>query len=84
MTRVADKNGNPIEGLSRDSNHGLVVHDPIGFAKYMKEKERVEDIEGLKKDVSEIKDMMSAILKAINGIPNTQTSSTDATISNNN
>lgn len=79
MTRVVDKNGSPIEGLIRGSNHGLSVHNPVAHAKYMKEKERIEDLERLKTDVAELKGILSNILEAINGISNTKTSNTSTT-----
>jgi hypothetical protein len=68
MIKVADNNGNQIEGLMRDpSSQGLVVQSPDKYAKYLKEKERAEDVERLKTDVQEIKGMLGQILKAING-----------------
>lgn len=83
MTRVVDKNGTPIEGLTRGETFGLVVHNPAGHAKYLKEKERIEDMDRLKTDVNELKGMMSKILEAINGISNTQTSHSSTTGINN-
>ncbi len=67
MTRVLDKNGNVVEGLSRESGQGLSVCNPAGHAKYLAEKQRAEDVERLKQDVSEMKSMLTQILKAING-----------------
>jgi C4-type Zn-finger protein len=70
MTKVADANGHAIECMKRDQNFGLVVDDPVGYSKYMKEKKRIEDIENLKTDMNEVKGMLSEILRAINGKSN--------------
>jgi hypothetical protein len=59
MIGVKDSGGNAIEGLFRD--------EADKYAKYLKEKERAEDVVRLKQDVSEMKDMLNQILKAING-----------------
>jgi hypothetical protein len=68
MIGVKDSGGNAIEGLFRDeANQGLTVKAPDKYAKYLKEKERAEDVVRLKQDVSEMKDMLNQILKAING-----------------
>jgi hypothetical protein len=68
--RVADSNGQPIPGLFRHGSNGLVVDAPREYSKYLKEKERIEDIANLKTDVAEIKTMLSEILKAIHGVSN--------------
>lgn len=70
MTRVADKNGHPIEGLTRATSYGLVVENPSAYSKYLMDKQRAEDVERLKQDMSEVKGMLSKILKAINGESN--------------
>lgn len=68
--RIADKSGNPIHGLFRDKSHAVVVNDQAAYTKYIKEKERIEEISRLRSDVDEIKSMLSQILKAVNGSTN--------------
>lgn len=63
----------PVEGhsgLYRDSNTGAILNcDDVAYVNYMKNKEvklrEKQEIENLKNDVSEIKDMMKLILSKL-------------------
>ena len=65
--KVVDLNGNVVYGLVRTEGYGLSVNDTAAYTKYIKEKERIEDIQRLKNDVQEMKATLSEILKAIHG-----------------
>lgn len=63
--KVADKNGNVIEGLYRTNSNGLVVDNPSAYQKYMQEKQRIEKLHNLEKEVTEMKTTLSQILEIL-------------------
>lgn len=54
MKPVIDKDGNIIDGLYRSEMGHLVINDEAAHTKYMKSKQAVEDVDNLKKQLSEL------------------------------
>lgn len=65
MNKVADKNGTVIDGLFRTSANGLVVNNPKAYQKYLVEKQRLEKLHSLEKEVGEMKSTLSQILEIL-------------------
>jgi hypothetical protein len=63
--KVADSSGNIIEGLNRSPNNGLVVNNPTAYQKYLVEKQRIERLHSLEKEMSEMKTTLSQILEIL-------------------
>lgn len=63
--KVADQSGAIIEGLTRSPNHGLVVNNPAAYNKYLAEKQRIERLHNLEKEVSVMKSTLSQILEIL-------------------
>jgi hypothetical protein len=63
--KVADSTGAVIEGVFRTPSNGLVVKNQAAYQKYLSEKQRVEKIHNLEKEVSEMKTTLSEILKLL-------------------
>ena len=62
MLRVKDENGNVVPGLFKDDRGAIVVNDKPGYQKYLLEKQHQETINNLKQEVSELKDMIHALI----------------------
>lgn len=63
--KVADKSGTVVEGLFRTPAHGLSVNNPVAYQKYVAEKQRIEKLHSLEKEVSEMKTTLSQILEIL-------------------
>lgn len=63
--KVADQSGNVVEGLFRTSAHGLSVNNPVAYQKYTAEKQRIEKLHSLEKEMSEMKSTLSQILEIL-------------------
>jgi hypothetical protein len=63
--KVADSTGAVIEGVFRTPSNGLVVKNQAAYQKYLSEKQRVEKIHNLEKEVSEMKTTLSEILRLL-------------------
>lgn len=62
MFRVKDQNGNIIQGLLKDRRGAIIVENNAEYEKYLIEKQHQETINNLKQEVSELKDMIHALI----------------------
>ena len=62
MLRVKDENGNIVSGLFKDERGTIVVNDKVGYQRYLLERQHQETINNLKQEVSELKDMIHALI----------------------
>lgn len=60
--KVKDLNGVVVDGIERGPNNSLIVTDKKAYNKYISEKERVQRLNKLEHEVSEIKDSLTTIL----------------------
>lgn len=65
MKPVVDKDGNVIDGLFRSDMGHLVIDDKAAHTKYMKSKQAVEDVDNLKKQLSELTYIVNAMKKQL-------------------
>lgn len=63
--KVADPSGTIIEGLIRTPSHGLAVNNPVAYQKYIAEKQRIEKLHSLEKEVTEMKSTLFQILEIL-------------------
>lgn len=63
--KIADQNGTVIEGLYRTKNNGIAVNNAIAHQKYLAEKQRIEKLHSLEKEVTEMKSTLSQILEIL-------------------
>lgn len=65
LVKIADQNGAVIEGLVRNKNNGITVSDLPAYNKYIAEKQRIEKLHSLEKEVTEMKTTLSQILEIL-------------------
>ena len=65
MKPVVDKDGNVIGGLFRSDMGHLVIDDKAAHAKYIKTKQTVEDVDNLKKQLSELTEKVSMLMSRL-------------------
>lgn len=67
MIRVKDQDGNVVPGILKDVLGNLVVNDVAEYNKYKREKDSAEQINELKSEVDQLKQLVHALLREKNG-----------------
>jgi virulence-associated protein VapD len=62
MKQVIEKNGAPIQGLFRNDQGHILVNDPTALRKVMTEQQKIQEIETLKSEVTEIKSLLKNLI----------------------
>ena len=65
--RVKDATGNVVNGILRTPSGGLLVNDVSGYHKYMRDKESTNQINQLKEEVDQLKQLVHKLLEKNNG-----------------
>lgn len=67
MQRVKDQAGNIIPGLMKSNTGNLVVSNQEQYYKYVREKQSIEKINSLEKEVQQLKELIQTLLEKTNG-----------------
>ena len=65
--QVKDQQGNVVRGLYRSPNGVLIVDDSAEFNKYNREKQSAAEINQLRSEVDQLKQLVATLLRDHNG-----------------
>lgn len=65
MKRIKNESGDIVNGAFRTDVGAISMYDPVGYGKYLKEKERATEIVRLNQKVETLETMVNRMLAAL-------------------
>jgi hypothetical protein len=62
VIRIKDNTGEVVQGAFRTDSGAIAMHDPVGYSKYLKEKERAMEVTRLNKRVNDLESMVQRLV----------------------